>query len=189
MSLRVWQHLLCVRLTGTARKIQSLKTSCCPQMLPTDDVCWALSKPSGRKEESSCFAPDRAHKGFQAAGPGIQLRPWEARKIHLEGQRSNKELLHEASPLSSATLLMRTRCMLWVLVIPRLTADACLSVSPANPFKTNHYFQGHVLPPHRLGGWQVSMDSHLSFACILEMTYWGWPACTAAARAASEPDL
>lgn len=46
---------------------QSLQTSCFPQMLPTDDSCWASSKPSWRKE-SSRFAPDRAYKGF-SSGP------------------------------------------------------------------------------------------------------------------------
>lgn len=69
---------------------QSLKTSCFPQMLLTDDSCWASSKTWRRKRESSHFAPDRAHKGFQAAGPGIQLEPQEARESHLEGQHSQK---------------------------------------------------------------------------------------------------
>lgn len=58
-------------------------------MLLTDDSCWASSKPSQRKE-SSRFAPDGAHKGFQAAGPGIQLEPREARESHLEGRNRQK---------------------------------------------------------------------------------------------------
>lgn len=69
---------------------QSLQTSCFPQMLPTDDSCWASSKPSWRKE-SSRFAPDRAYKGFQAAGPGIQLRAQEVGGSHLEGRHSQKK--------------------------------------------------------------------------------------------------
>lgn len=64
---------------------QSLKTSCFPQMLPTDDSCWASSNLSGRKA-SFCFTADRAHNSVQADGPGILLQRREAKETHKEEQ-------------------------------------------------------------------------------------------------------
>lgn len=123
-------------------------------MLLTDDSCWASSSPSRRKEGSR-FAPDGAHKGFQAAGPGIQLKPREARESHLEGQAQPKELLLSmtTSPWNQPTLMQhfvnedsRGACEL------SLTADACLPVclTPLTPFKQIIIFwdfplsEGHV---------------------------------------------
>lgn len=135
MSLKVKQHLLWASTSQTDRYGQKIhsrrKTSCFPQMLLTDDSCWAISKPPRRKE-SSRFAPDRVHKGFQAAGPGIQLRLWEARESHLEGQhRQNNSSSTITSlwigPLSCRTLLMRIGCVCRVIVNPhRQQMPACL---------------------------------------------------------------
>lgn len=157
---------------------QSLKISCFPQMLLTYDSCWASSNQSWRKE-SSRFAPDRANKGFQAAG--IQLKPREGRESHLEGQHSQKNSSIQSSPWNdhfvnedSVRALGACECS--------LTTDACLHASPTNPLQTNHYFQGRS--PDRMTG---SHDTHSSTIHLPNMT--DQKSCRRAAAATSEADL
>ena len=126
MSLKVRQHLLRASMSQTDRygqkNPQSLKTSCFPQMLLTDDSCWASSKPSRRKE-SSRFAPDGAHKRLSGSRPGNSARAPGSQREPPGGTEPPKELLLSAAtspprPAHShaALLLMRIRCVRRVLV-------------------------------------------------------------------------
>lgn len=119
-EFKVPPHLLRAPMSQTDRygqkNPQSLKTSCFPQMLPTDDSCWASSNLSGRKA-SFCFTADRAHKSVQADGPGILLQRREAKETHKDGQftvwfrrfplHREKNLLSPIRSLSRINLLMK----------------------------------------------------------------------------------
>lgn len=116
---------------------QSLKTSCFPQMLLTDDSCWASSNPSRRKE-SSRFAPDRAHKGFRSK-PANSVQALGSQRKPPGGAAQPKKLILSTitSPWHQPTLMQHFVNEDLVRALGAceysLTADACLPASPTSP--------------------------------------------------------
>lgn len=140
MSLKVRQHLLRASMSQTDRygqkNPQSLKTSCFPQMLLTDDSCWASSKPSRRKRELP-LCTWRSAQRLSGSRPGNSARAPGSQREPPGGTEPPEELLLSAAtspprPAHShaALLLMRTRCVRRPLVNSQRQQ---MPASPANP--------------------------------------------------------
>lgn len=177
---------------GTARKPSHWRKKK-NKLLPTDvadrwrlpGIVGAVGKRKRRRAAASHLIEHR--KAFRQRAREFSSGPGKLEQIHLEGLRSQTEpeLRHQASPLSSATLLMRTGCVAMTACESLIWRQMpwCLSVFTSSTlfkqiiiFRDERGFLANSSPQIRPLSARVPRDDRSR------------PECTAVDEATSEPD-
>lgn len=185
MSLKVRQHLLRAAMSQTDSYGQKIHSHW--KQAASRRCCWQMTVAGHRQTRQEERRAPALHliERTKASGtrPGNSAQALESQRKPPGGQSSQRTQHNNFSPLSCSTLLMRIRCVRWVLVNTHWQQmPARLPASHTKPFYTNHYFQG-CFP--RV--WQRSHDTCSSAVHVPKMTDQESSGCAAAAT--SEADL